>query len=389
MRIAFFTDVYRPTINGVVVSIDSFAAELRALGHQVTIICPTYPEMPDDEPDVLRVSAVTFPTYKEYRLASPISTKIDRHMRENVYDVIHIHSPFSIGLAGIFYAKRYRVPIVYTAHTNYADYRHYVHGGGLIPQVVIDKMASSFSNGIDMTIAPSRKIADSLIRYGTTKEVVILPTGIPAPVKGDRAAFKKKHDLGRSVNFMYLGRVTKEKNLEFLIEAFAIAAPDLPSASKLFIAGDGPYFDEIKQLVDESGVADRVVFVGFVSGQERADAFSAADVMCHVSYSETQGLTLLEASSYGLPLVVSDDTAYEGVAVAGKNAFVVGRDVTAYAKRLVEIAHDKELRERMGVNSKELSKTMTIEAQAVKLVDAYRAMIATKRVSVVNGDKAS
>mgnify|MGYP001569097399 CR=1 FL=1 len=78
MRIVFFTDVYRPTINGVVMSIDSFATMLRAQGHEVTIICPSYPDTEDEE-NVLRVSAVTFPTYKEYRIASPISARIERH----------------------------------------------------------------------------------------------------------------------------------------------------------------------------------------------------------------------------------------------------------------------------------------------------------------------
>jgi 1,2-diacylglycerol 3-alpha-glucosyltransferase len=383
MRIAFFTDVYQPTINGVVVSIDSFAKALRARGHEVTIICPTYPDVSEDSDHVLRVGAVTFPTYKEYRIASPISAKIERHMRENAYALIHIHSPFSIGLAGIFYAKRFRLPIVYTAHTNYADYRHYVRGGSLVPESVIDKLAAHFSNSIDLTIAPSKKIADSLVRYGTKKEIAILPTGIPAMAAGSRARFKKKYGNERALTLLYMGRVTKEKNLEFLLEAFSLAIPRLPSSTKLVIAGDGPYSNEIKTLAKRLDVDDQVIFTGFLSGSDRADAYSAGDIFCHVSYSETQGLTLMEAASYGMPLLVSDDSAYAGVAIPDVNAVVVGNDVQNYADELAKLANDKELRAKLGAGSKELAKSFSIDAQTDELVTLYENAIAHKRVSVI------
>ncbi len=382
MRIAFFTDVYRPTINGVVASIDAFAGQLRAKGHDVTVICPTYPDA-QDEPDVLRVSAITFPSYKEYRMASPISAKIERHMRENIYDVIHIHSPFAIGLSGIFYAKRFRVPVVYTAHTNYADYRHYIHGGSLIPESVIDKLAAKFSNGIDMTIAPSQKISDSLVRYGTKTSIAVLPTGIDKPVPGNRAGFKEKFGLDRAVNLLYLGRVTKEKNLDFVIRSFALAADRLNPKTRLVIVGDGPYREDLEELAEELGVGPRVVFTGFLSGQDRADAYAAADVFCHAAYSDTQGMTLLEASSYGLPLVVSDDPAFEGIAVAGKNALVCGPSEAAYADCLVRLATSPALRQAFAAQSKEIAKSYSMNDQADKLIELYETAIAQKRLSVV------
>lgn len=382
MRIAFFTDVYRPTINGVVASIDSFANELRSKGHEVTIICPSYPDV-DDSDYTLRVRAITFPTYKEYRLASPISAKVEKHMKENVYDVIHIHSPFSIGLTGIFYAKRFRLPVVYTAHTNYADYRHYVHGGSLIPQSVIDRLAAHFSNNIDLTVVPSQKIASSLARYGTKKPVAIIPTGVAKPQGGSRAAFKKHYGLTRAVNLLYVGRLTKEKSVDFLIRSFAEALDRLDPKTKLVIVGDGPYRKELERLADELVLADRVIFTGFLSGEDLADAYRAADAFCHTSYSETQGMTLLEAASYGLPLVVSDDDAYEGIAEDRVNALIAGPDIEEYANQLVRVATDAELREQFSKASKEISRHFSMPDQTEKLIEQYGRVIADKRVSVV------
>lgn len=382
MRIAFFTDVYRPTINGVVASIDSFANELRSRGHEVTIICPSYPDVEDDE-YTLRVRAITFPTYKEYRLASPLSAKVEKHMKENVYDVIHIHSPFSIGLTGIFYAKRFRLPVVYTAHTNYADYRHYVHGGGIIPQSVIDRLAAHFSNNIDLTVVPSQKIASSLERYGTKKPVTIIPTGVAKPQAGSRAAFKKRYDLGRAVNLLYVGRLTKEKSVDFLIRSFAEALDQLDPKTKLVIVGDGPYRKELERLADELVLTGRVVFTGFLSGDDLADAYRGVDAFCHTSYSETQGMTLLEAASYGLPLVVSDDDAYAGIAKDGINALIAGPDIEEYAELLVRISGDAELRQQFSKASKEIAKQFSMPDQAEKLIEQYGQVIANKRVSVV------
>jgi glycosyltransferase involved in cell wall biosynthesis len=382
MRIAFFTDVYQPTINGVVASISAYANHLRSRGHEVTIICPSYPDTEDEE-GILRVRAITFPSYKEYRMASPISSKIERHMREHVYDIIHIHSPFAIGLSGIFYAKRFRIPVIYTAHTNYADYRHNIHGGSLIPESVIDKLAAKFSNGIDLTIAPSQKIVDSLIRYGTKTPIAVLPTGIDKPIPGNRAAFKERYDLDRAVNLLYLGRVAKEKNLDFVIRAFGLAKDKLHPKTRFMIVGDGPYRENLEKLVRELGLQERVIFTGFLSGQERADAYAGADIFCHASYSETQGMTLLEASSYGLALIVSDDTAYAGIAIAGVNALIAGPDEQEYADCIVQLATDTAMRHAFAAESQKIAKGYGMSEQTDELIKLYEEVIASKRLSIV------
>lgn len=386
MRIAFFTDVYRPTTNGVVVSIDSFVAELRKQGHTVTIVCPTYPDI-DDENDenILRVKAVTFPSYKEYRVASPVSAKLESHMKKHVYDLIHIHSPFAIGLAGIFYAKRYHLPVVYTAHTNYADYLHYIHGASIVPAGAIHKLAARFSNGVDLTLAPSKKISDYLLKHGTTKHVAVLQTGIPPVTLGDRDRFDQRYSTQDSLKFLYVGRVTKEKNLDFLVQAFAQAIPRLSEGAQLVIVGDGPYRDTLTDDIRSLGLEANVTMTGFLLGQDKADAYSAGDVFCYTSYSETQGLALMEAASYGMPLVVSDDSAYADIAVSGVNAVVVANDVSAYAEQLVAMATDGDMRIKLGKGSKDLAQDFTIERQTNVLVELYERTITQKRASIVEG----
>lgn len=388
MRIVFFTDVYRPTINGVVTSIDWYAEELRNMGHTVTIICPDYKEESSaDEDDVVRLRSFVFKGYDEYRIAVPFSGHLESHMRNHKYDIIHIHSPFSIGLAGISYGYRYKIPVIYTAHTKYSDYLHYIRGGWVIPKSAVHKAESFFTNRLAATIAPSQKIATILREHGTHNEVFVLPTGVRSqPLKGSRSNLKARYGLGSNRVALYLGRITKEKRLDYLLRSFALAKHRGLSNTTLVLAGDGPYANELKQQAADLGIMDEVIFAGFVSGQDLADMYSAADVFCHVSHSETQGITLLEASSYGIPLLVSKDEAYHGIACDGYNALVVDGDEAEYAAALLRLLTEPSLEklQLMGRHGKAIAREVTMPKQAERLVSIYETVICSHRSRVIH-----
>ncbi|PLS81435.1 hypothetical protein CYG49_02120 [Candidatus Saccharibacteria bacterium] len=384
MRIIFFTDVYRPTVNGVVESIDLFASELRAQGHEVQIVCPRYgDETPEDEQDVLRIQSFPFLLYREYRLATIFSKTLFSHMRKNAYDVVHIHSPFAVGLLGLYYAKRYNVPIIYTAHTNYADYLHYVPGvNRILTPELTDKLAARFSNRIDMTIAPSEKIKQNLLSDGATQQVEVMSTGInlSAFKTGDSDRFKGKFNIGPGPVLLYVGRLTKEKNIEFLMRSFALVRQSSPD-TQLVLVGDGPWRGRLAQLASELGIDSSITFTGYLQGQDRFDAYASGDIFCLTSKTETQGLVLLEAAASGMPLAVISDQAYEYIAHEGINA-VVAHSEQEYALKLAHLLQDRQLREHMSQQSLELSDSYSISRQAETLVEFYERCIHAKRVRI-------
>lgn len=384
MRIIFFTDVYRPTVNGVVGSIDLFADEMRKHGHTVQIVCPKYNDDHGDEQNILRIQSIPFLLYKEYRLASVFSKTLFSHMRKNVYDVVHIHSPFAIGLLGIYYAKRYNLPVVYTAHTNYADYLHYVPGASkIITPEVTDKLAARFSNRIDLTIAPSEKIKQNLLKDGATQPVEVMATGIHLDqfTQGNEQNFRDKFNLMNDPLLLYLGRVTKEKNISFLLQSFSRVHADRPDI-KLVIVGDGPYRSHIEKEVEESGLAGSVVFTGYLQGQDRLDAFAAGDIFCMTSKTETQGMALLEAAASKLPLAVISDRAYEYIAHEGYNAIVAPDDIEEYSSQVLALLNDPRRRVEYAHNSLKLSHQFSIAHQAKQLVELYEKCIHDKRVKI-------
>lgn len=382
MRIAFFTDVYSPTINGVVSSIDAFADQLRAEGHTVTIICPSYGDLNGHDDNVIRISAAKFMMYKEYRVASMVSLKLYRHMSKFRYDVVHLHSPFSIGMLGIYYARRYKLPIIYTAHTSYGDYVHYIPGvNKLLSSKRIDRLLVYFSNQIDMTIAPSNKIRTTLASGGVTKPIAVIPTGIVTGrfASGDGAAFRAQHKLGKCKVLLFVGRLAKEKNIEFLLTAFKQVQAAHPD-TRLVIAGAGPVAGRLEQLCVDLTITRQVIFTGYITGDELYSAYAAADIFVMASVTETQGLVLLEAAAAGLPIVTIADDAYGAVAKAGKNALVVPMQEHQFAEAIGTLLNDASMCIAFSAASRRIASKYSIQTQTQKLLLAYQKALQNKRI---------
>ena len=133
MKIAYFTDTYKPQINGVITSIESFAQEMRKNGHEVTIVAPKSPKRKNTDKNVITVASLKFRPYPDYRIAIPLKLKKKDFSK---YDIIHVHTPSFLGLSGIRIAHKNKTPLVMTFHTNFSDYAHYVSKGAVVEKVM-------------------------------------------------------------------------------------------------------------------------------------------------------------------------------------------------------------------------------------------------------------
>jgi glycosyltransferase involved in cell wall biosynthesis len=306
MRIAFFTDTYKPQVNGVVTSIDSFASELRKLGHTVEIFSPRS-EKQEGFP------SIPFAPYPGYKIGLPSKSQLDR-FRKKRFDIVHIHTPFSIGALGMALAKHLKLPTVFTFHTLLPEYMHYLKIPGSsrrervfrIPKKLrfFDGVAKKgawrycvwFCNRADAVVAPSEEIASLLKEKGVRKPVYAVPTGV------DILAQKAKRTAKKSKTLLHVGRLTKEKRIEVIIDALA----ELPPNIRLVIASDGPYRKELEDRVKAKGLGRRVAFTGYLSKSKLSGLYSQADLFVMASTTETQAIVLAEAAAAGLPMVVVD-----------------------------------------------------------------------------------
>ncbi len=306
LTIGMFTDTYQPETNGVVTSIVSTARALRRRGHRIIIVAPAHPEGDEEHPDIFHLRSTSFPFYPEFRMAFPLPAKVVANLPAVPFDVIHAHSFFFIGCLGAYLARLRRTPLFFTYHTKFEDYLHYLPVNQRITKPQTLWVSREFSNQCDRVIAPSQGTAELLRSYGITTSIEILPGGVDLESFGlDAVEPALIREARPGPVLLSVGRLGKEKNLELLLDAFAIVVGRQPHA-RLIMIGDGPHRGELEQRASAIGDGSHVKFTGALDQSQLGAYYRNADAFVFTSLTETQGLVLVEALAHGLPVVAVD-----------------------------------------------------------------------------------
>jgi glycosyltransferase involved in cell wall biosynthesis len=330
MNILMFTNTFIPHVGGVAHSVAWLAADLRSQGHSVLVIAPEYADAMKDEPDVLRVPAVQHFRGSEFSLPIPFMRSLDAALDAFAPDIVHSHHPFLLGGSALRAAASRGIPIVYTCHTRYDLYEHYIVSDVPALQRLALSLTVGYCNLCSAVIAPSRSTGLHLAEHGVERPVSVIPTGIDL-------AFFAKGTAGRARAVAripdgafvvgHVGRLATEKNLAFLSEAvsrFLVTRND----AHFLVAGQGEMMPAIQERFDRAGVADRLHLVGMVEGNRLADTYAAMDVFAFSSLSETQGLVLAEAMAAGVPVVALDAAGAREIVNDGMNGRLLNTDAT-------------------------------------------------------------
>ena len=368
MRIGFFTEVYRPIVNGVVASVDGLAEGLRHLGHDVHCFAPHIPGS-DETDGALRMPSLPLPTGTAYRLTVPMVSRRNRLGIINNLDVVHAHSPFVTGWMSVRYARRLRVPLVYTYHTRLEEYVHYLPFDSKAARYAASTLTRSFANLADAVIVPTPAMRRRLAEIGVTAHIEVVPSGIDLAHFG---AGKMRADLRRALGagaderlLLFVGRLGREKNVELLLEALTMTT--VPA--RLIIAGDGPERETLEQRAKDLGVADRVRFLGAIDRSELPDYYASCDAFVFASVSETQGLVLAEAMAAGAPVIAVDTPVVRDV--AGDGAWLVPNSPEAFARAIDALPMGENSQRERG---RAAAAAFGIEAQARKVAGLYETL---------------
>lgn len=388
MRIGIFTDAYKPYICGVTTSVEMLSKGLRELGHEVYIIClkPTNNSARiTDDKYVVRVSGI--PVYKkgmkDFRLSIFNRIKV-RKLYEYNFDLVHIHTEFSIGKLGLLYAKIRNVPVIYTSHTMWEEYLCFVSNTlnkyAKKPLVFcLKKILKKYTRNSFYTIVPSQKTMNKLLEYGLISNYRIIPTGI------DIYAFNENEDiisktallrekLGIKENefcYLYLGRVSKEKNIKLLLETFLKIDKD---NVVFIIVGKGVVIDELKDIVKKSNSKNRVIFTGEVVWEDVKYYYHLADCFLNASTSETQGLTYIEALASGLPIIVKNDEVVRSFVTDNNNGLIF-RDEEQLMQKMNLIYSDIDLRKTLSKNAIKSVEKFSKECYTNNVLNLYETII--------------
>lgn len=315
MRVGLFTDTYLPQISGVATSIKTLKEELEKQGHEVYIFTTTDKHVKRyEDPTIIRLPSVPFISFTDRRIVYRglfASYKIAKTYK---LDIIHTQTEFSLGILGKMVGKALRIPVIHTYHTQYEDYVRYIANGKLIRPSMVKYIVRGFLNDLDGVICPSRIALNLLDGYSVKIPKRIIPTGIdlreyerPDISQEDIAELREKWAIASDETVLLsLSRVSYEKNIQALLANMPKILSNNPKV-KLFIVGDGPYLEELKEQAQDLAIMDNVIFTGMVSHNETALYYKAADFFISASTSETQGLTYAESLASGKPIIAQSN----------------------------------------------------------------------------------
>jgi glycosyltransferase involved in cell wall biosynthesis len=353
MRVLMVSDVFFPRVNGVSTSIQTFRHDLEAMGCESWLVAPEYPSAWPDDERVLRQPSRYLAFDPEDRMMKRGATLAACLKLAGRVDVLHVQTPFVAHWLGVAAARRLGVPAIETYHTFFEEYLH--HYLPLLPAGAARRVARTFSrlqcNAVDAVVAPSRQLADVLGRYGVTRPIHTIPTGLDLDelAGGDGARFRARHGIAAARPVMLLvGRVAHEKNIPFLLQVLAAVRPDVPDV--LFvIAGEGPALPGLRRAAAAAGLDANVQFVGYLDRRGALlDCYRAADVFVFASRTETQGLVLLESLALGTPVVSTAVLGTKEVLENAAGAIVVREDVAEFAAAVVRVLTEPGLRAQLA-----------------------------------------
>ncbi len=434
MRIALFTDTYLPEVNGAVTSIDSHTRLLGARGHEILIICPRYRKpilhvVP--HVTIQRYRSFSFITNKDTRIALPTMASVARKLRRFRPDIVHIHTPLSIGVIGLATARMMRLPIVETYHTYIPDFMQYVEPHRLLRlddlqarvlnSVIFEQMFSAgvfhrlagleeegrraadvlsdvaqaaldesppkepsdlstrfawqftrtIYNRADLVITPSATLKHALEENGVTVPVEHMSNGI------DLSLVRQKSSYAPTGKLLHAGRLGHEKNIDVVVKAFALMLEKHPGYT-LDILGDGPAREGLVRLADRLGIAGRVRMGGFLDRRALGRTYREYDAFVTASTIETQGIVLLEAMAAGLPIAGVRALAIPELVIEGRDGLLVEPgDERALAEVMGRLAEDAGLRERLGRAGMVDVKPHSLPLVVTRLEELYSRVLAS------------
>lgn len=384
MRIAFFTDTYYPQLNGITISVDNFAKELRKKGHIVYIFAPKIKKRKRKNDENLTNLAAIKLLSSESPIYLPMPTSYKEYAKifRLDFDLIHAHGNGAFSLLGYQVARVKRIPFILTFHTLLTKYTHYIFKGKVLKPKMVEAVLRIFANLCDGVITPSEKMKKELVSYGVNKPIHVIPNFV------EKDEFKKiqKNYLHKKLHLpsdtpllLSVGRLGKEKNFEFVLEMFNELI-QVDKNSHLVIVGSGTDSKRLKQYATELGLNHRVHFTGKINPTYMPSVYEDASLFVFASVSEVHPLVALEACEAGLPLVVAKDAAFTNVVIDGENGYLLPLKKKLFVEKIHHLLVNNTLRRQMGNNSiKLIEKNFPPEHLTDMLLRVYEKVLSSKK----------
>lgn len=373
LRIALFSDIYKPSVNGVVNHVALLRRYLLDWGHTVYLFVPGSGEHPEDASNIIRIPGIPLAD-TGYHLSLRLTRSSRALLRD--MDLVHVHQPFISGSFGLYCHTHYDVPLVFTNHTRYDLYvKAYLP---LVPDALSSSALQAyfqhFSRHCAALIAPSSSIARVMKSWHVQGRIQVIPNGIELDRFYDPSPVVTRADFGLdadTVLAIYVGRLSPEKSLKRLLMLFARVAAQVENV-RLMLVGAGSEQEDLLGLARRLKLTDRVIFTGAVDYDAVPAHLRLADLFVSTSVSEVHPLTFIEAAAAGLPALGIHSTGVVDIVQDEETGLIAPDSDAEFERRFLRLIEDGELRRRLGKQARTHSHEYAAETNARRMEALYR-----------------
>jgi glycosyltransferase involved in cell wall biosynthesis len=369
MKIALFTETFLPKIDGIVTRLKHTVEHLQRQNHQVQVYCPKTHLTEYKGAEIQSFSAFPFPLYPELKAVFP-QRAIGRQIRQFQPDLIHVVNPVFIGLSGIYYAKRYSIPLLASYHTHLPEYlKHYGYG---FLEPGLWGLLRTIHNRAALNLCTSSVMVETLHSHGI-KHLDLWQRGVDTEafepsLKSNEMRDRLSQGHPEAPLLLYVGRLSPEKE----IDRIKPILQSIPNA-RLALIGGGP----TREALENHFAGTATNFVGYLQGKELGSAYASADAFIFPSRTETLGLVLLEAMAAGCPVVAARSGGIPDIVTDGINGFLFDPDDDQSPIRATQnLFADPNLRQQFRHNARQEAECWAWSAATRQLADYYKAVLA-------------
>ncbi|KON86542.1 glycosyl transferase [Sporosarcina globispora] len=371
MKIAFFTDTFYPDINGVARTLKRFTDYLSEQNIAVKIFAPA--NQPDEyvPSHIHRFKSASFFLYPECRLAFPNYFQVKAELEKFNPDLIHVATPFNLGLSGIYCAKKLNIPLAGSYHTDFDYYLEFYDLRFL--SGILWKYMTWFHSSFKKTFVPSIETLQQLKQHGFTN-LEIWPRGVDCQLfhpHYDKLSVRHEYSIRKKYLLTYAGRLAPEKNVDILLDIAQLIPPDLNENIHWLIVGDGPLRRKIQAAAPKN-----MTFTGYLTGQQLAEVYSASDLFVFPSPTETFGNVVLESLASGTPVIGANSGGVKSIIQNGVTGHLCKPgNAEDFSQSITNLLMNPKVRTQMGFDGREYALTQRWDGIFNNLIGQYEAII--------------
>ena len=382
MRIGFFTNTYLPATGGIITVLENYEKEMEKRGHDVFIFAAGHRDYQDKDPRVFRFRSIDLHYKVSYPLPIISSRRISKIIKELKLDIIHSQHFFICGQIAWYYAQKFNIPLVFTQHTRYDFYTHYVP---YLPKEISIPLAEIlcvfYADTSDVVIAPTQDIKESLLKYKVKKPIFVIPSGIYLEKFSEmnNQAIRRKYNISENkLLLLTVSRLNPEKNISFLLKSFRKIILKYPN-TYFMIVGDGPSRKELELQATKLGIRKKIIFTGNIHQDKIPFYYNTADIFLFSSFTETQGIVIAEAMAASLPVVAIEANGVKDVIINKENGFLTSDNIDDFSQTVIKLIDNPDLRKNISKKARKTAKKFSIEHTTQKILNLYEKAIIQKK----------